>query len=128
MKGALPAKAVELGRISDRLSFLHIEHARVDRDLNAVTIWQSEGVASIPAAVLAALLLGPGATITHAAVSLLAGSGCSVAWVGEEGVRLYAGTAAVSTSGGEARSCALTAVNPLAQHYPHAATAANRRA
>ena len=98
MKGALPAKAVELGRISDRLSFLHIEHARVDRDLNAVTIWQSEGVASIPAAVLAALLLGPGATITHAAVSLLAGSGCSVAWVGEEGVRLYAGTAAVSTS------------------------------
>jgi CRISPR-associated protein Cas1 len=98
MKGALPAKATELGRISDRLSFLYVEHARVDRDLNAVTIWQAEGVASIPAAVLAALLLGPGSTITHAAVSLLAGSGCSVAWVGEEGVRLYAGTLAASTS------------------------------
>jgi len=98
MKGALPATATELGRISDRLSFLHVEHARVDRDLNAVTIWQAEGVASIPAAVLAALLLGPGSTITHAAVSLLAGSGCTVAWVGEEGVRLYAGAMATSTS------------------------------
>jgi CRISP-associated protein Cas1 len=98
MKGALPAKATELSRVSDRLSFLHVEHARIDRDLNAVTIWQAEGVASIPAAVLAALLLGPGVTITHAAVSLLAGSGCTVAWVGEEGVRLYAGTTAAAAS------------------------------
>ena len=100
MKGALPATATELGRISDRLSFLYVEHAKIDRDANAVTIWQADGVASIPAAMLAALLLGPGTRLTHAAVALLAGSGCTVAWTGEEGVRLYAGAVAASTSSG----------------------------
>ena len=96
MKGGPPALPTELSRFGDRLSFLYVEHARVDRDASAVTIWQENGVAHAPAAVLAALLLGPGTRITHAAVSLLAASGCSVAWTGEEGVRLYAG--AVSTA------------------------------
>ncbi|MGH3402011.1 MAG: type I-E CRISPR-associated endonuclease Cas1e [Streptosporangiaceae bacterium] len=96
----MPATATELGRVSDRLSFLHVEHTVVDRDANAVTFWQQDGVASVPAAMLAALLLGPGSKITHAAVSLLAGSGCSVLWTGEEGVRLYAGAVAASTTSG----------------------------
>lgn len=100
MKGALPATATELGRVSDRLSFLYVEHAKVDRDANAVTLWQAEGVAHVPASILAALLLGPGTRITHAAVALLAGSGCSVLWTGEEGVRLYAGAVAASTASG----------------------------
>lgn len=99
VKGPLPASAIEVGRLSDRLSFLYIEHAIVDRDSNAVTIWRADGIASVPAAMLAALLLGPGTRISQAAVALLAGSGCSIAWTGEEGVRLYAGavTAAVSS-------------------------------
>ena len=100
MKGALPASATELGRLSDRLSFLYVEHAIVDRDSNAVTIWRADGIASVPAAMLAALLLGPGTRITQAAVSLLAGSGCSIAWTGEEGVRLYAGAVTAATSAG----------------------------
>lgn len=83
MRGTLPASATELGRFSDRLSFLYVEHAVVDRDAGAVTFWQEDGVASIPAAMLAALL---------------AGSGCSVAWTGENGVRLYAGATTAATS------------------------------
>jgi hypothetical protein len=39
VKGALPATAVEIGRLSDRLSFLYVERAIVDRESNAVTIW-----------------------------------------------------------------------------------------
>jgi CRISPR-associated protein Cas1 len=35
-------------------------------------------------------MLGPGTSITHAAVRVLAESGCLVVWTGEEGVRLYA--------------------------------------
>jgi CRISPR-associated protein Cas1 len=100
MRGALPASATELGRLSDRLSFLYVEHAIVDRESNAVTVWRADGITSVPAAMLACLLLGPGTRITQAAVSLLAGSGCSVAWTGEEGVRLYAGAVAASTSSG----------------------------
>ncbi len=98
MKGAEPAKPVELARTSDRLTFLYVEHARIDRDLNAVTVQQISGTAHIPVATLAALLLGPGTRITHSAVTLLAGDGCSTLWVGEEGVRLYAGAVSVSTS------------------------------
>jgi CRISPR-associated protein Cas1 len=98
--GALPASATELGRLSDRLSFLYVEHAIVDRESNAVTIWRADGIANVPAAMLACLLLGPGTRVTQAAVSLLAGSGCSVAWTGEEGVRMYAGAVTASTSSG----------------------------
>lgn len=96
--GALPATATELGRISDRLSFIYIEHAKIDREANAVTFWQAEGVVHVPAATLAALLLGPGTRITQAAVALLASSGCSVLWTGEAGVRLYAGAITASTT------------------------------
>ena len=98
MKGTLPVSATELGRLSDRLSFLYVERAAVDRDAGAVTFWQQDGVASVPAAMLAVLLLGPGTKITHAAVALLAASGCSVAWTGENGVRMYAGATTAATS------------------------------
>jgi CRISP-associated protein Cas1 len=100
VKGALPATAVELGRLSDRLSFVYVERAIVDRESNAVTIWRADGITSVPAAMLAALLLGPGTRITQAAVALLAGSGCSIAWTGEEGVRLYAGAVTAATASG----------------------------
>ena len=98
--GALPATATELGRLGDRLSFVYVEHAKIDREANAVTFWQAEGVVHVPAAMLAAVLLGPGTRITHAAVALLAGSGCSVLWTGENGVRLYAGAVTAATTSG----------------------------
>lgn len=80
----------ELGRFQDRSSFLSVEHCRVDRDNNAVTLIDENGVVHVPAAMLAALLLGPGTRITQAAVTLLADCGTSVLWVGQQGVRLYA--------------------------------------
>jgi len=44
----------------------------------------------IPAAALGALLLGPGTQISQQAIVLLAESGATAVWVGEEGVRYYA--------------------------------------
>lgn len=98
MKGATPAKPVELGRIGDRFSFLYVEHTPVDRDANAVTFLHGDGIVHVPAAQLAALLLGPGTRPTHAALSLLAANGCSILVTGEKGVRLYAGMVATATS------------------------------
>lgn len=44
----------------------------------------------LPCAGLALLMLGPGVSITHSAISVLADHGCLVAWCGEEGTRFYA--------------------------------------
>ena len=79
-----------MGRVEDRLSFVYVERCTVHRDANAITTTDQEGVTHIPAAGLGCLLMGPGARITHAAMSLLGDCGASVVWVGENGVRYYA--------------------------------------
>jgi CRISPR-associated protein Cas1 len=80
----------ELARIEDRVSFLYLERCVINRDSNAITAIDERGTVHIPAASVGALLLGPGTTITHQAVSLLADSGTTAVWVGERGVRYYA--------------------------------------
>lgn len=80
----------ELPRFSDKLSYLYVEHAVVDRHEKAVAVHRADGSVSVPAAALAVLLMGPGTTITHAAVQTLADNNCQVLWCGEHGVRFYA--------------------------------------
>ncbi len=72
------------------MTFLYAEHCVVHRDANAVTIRDARGVAHVPAAALSVLLLGPGSTVSHQAMVLLAESGATTVWVGEKGVRYYA--------------------------------------
>ena len=36
------------------------------------------------------IMLGPGTTVTHAAIKALAGNSCLLAWTGQDGVKLYA--------------------------------------
>lgn len=80
----------DIGRVEDRLSTLYVSRARIDRDGNGLVLDRDTGSVHLPVAMTAAVLLGPGVSITHAAVVLLADSGTSVAWVGEQGVRMYA--------------------------------------
>jgi CRISPR-associated protein Cas1 len=80
----------DLHRVSDRLSTVYVERCPVDRDQNAVVLINRERTVRVPAAMVAALLLGPGTRVTHAAVRLLADSGTAVCWVGEHGIRMYA--------------------------------------
>ncbi len=80
----------ELPRFADKLSYLYVEHAVVDRHEKAIAIHRADGSTAVPAASLAVLLLGPGTTITHAAVHTLADNNCQVLWCGEHGVRFYA--------------------------------------
>lgn len=76
--------------MGDRISFLYVERATVNRDGNALTITDQRGVAHVPATQLAVLLLGPGTRITYAAMALIGDAGTSTVWVGERGVRYYA--------------------------------------
>jgi CRISPR-associated protein Cas1 len=88
--GVPPAQLAELVRAQDRVSFLYLERCVIHRDSNAITAADDKGVVHIPAATLGVLLLGPGTTITHQAMMLLADSGSTAVWVGEHGVRYYA--------------------------------------
>ncbi|HEY5857202.1 MAG TPA: type I-E CRISPR-associated endonuclease Cas1e [Aldersonia sp.] len=88
--GTRPSEIHDLARAEDRLSFLYLERCTVHRDANAITATDERGVVHIPAAALGALLLGPGTRITHQAMMLLADSGSTAVWVGEQGVRYYA--------------------------------------
>ena len=79
----------ELPKIRDRFSYLYVDRCRIDREAKAIAIHDVMGVTPVPCAGLALLMLGPGATITHAAVLTLADNGCLLVWCGEHGVRFY---------------------------------------
>jgi CRISP-associated protein Cas1 len=78
-----------LPKMRDSLSYLYVEHRRVDREEHAIGLWDANGLTAVPCANLTLLMLGPGTRITHAAITTLADNGCMVAWTGEEGVRFY---------------------------------------
>ena len=80
------------------MTFLYLEHAVISRDASAITATDERGTVHVPAAVLGALLLGPGTNVTHQAMVLLAESGSTVVWVGEMGVRYYAHGRSLSRS------------------------------
>lgn len=79
-----------LPRLEDSLTFLYVEKVRIEQDAQAILLLDAKGRVAVPVAALSVLMLGPGATITHAAVLTLADNGCSVVWSGERGVRFYA--------------------------------------
>ncbi|OLR56648.1 subtype I-E CRISPR-associated endonuclease Cas1 [Hornefia porci] len=83
-------KLPQLPRASDRVTFIYVEHARINRNDGAVTVAENRGIVRIPAAMIGILLLGPGTDISHRAMELLGDTGTSVAWVGEHGIRQYA--------------------------------------
>jgi len=79
-----------LPKFRDGLSYLYVEHCRIDQESKSIAIHDAAGRVPVPCANLAVLMLGPGVSITHAAVSVLADHGCLIAWCGEGGVRFYA--------------------------------------
>ena len=88
--GAKKTELSELPRISDRVSFIYVEHAKINRIDSAITVSDYRGVVNIPVSLIGVLLLGPGTDISHRAMEILGDVGTSVIWVGERGVRHYA--------------------------------------
>jgi len=80
----------DLPRFSDRWSHLYLEHGKLDCTASALVFRDADGETPVPIDQLALLKLGPGTSVTHAAMRILADNACMVAWVGEQGVRLYA--------------------------------------
>lgn len=79
-----------LPKVRDSQSYLYVEHKQIDQEDKAIALHDKAGKTPVPCSNLTALLLGPGTSITHAAVKTLADNGCLVLWTGESGVRFYA--------------------------------------
>lgn len=88
--GAKKTDLKELPKISDRVSFIYVERAKINRQDSAITVSDYRGIVHIPIAMLGLLMLGPGTDISHRAVELIGDTGTSLVWVGERGVRYYA--------------------------------------
>lgn len=91
MNGIEPVNRVELPRVTDRISFFYTDNCRLEKDDGAIRVITSEGSVDVPAADIMVLMLGPGTTVTHRMIQIAAEAGMCIVWVGEEGVRFYAG-------------------------------------
>lgn len=80
-----------LPQVADRMTFLYLEHCKLNREDSAIVVRDEKGSVFIPAAAISVLLLGPGTDVTHRAMELIGDSGVCTIWVGEQGVRYYAG-------------------------------------
>jgi len=75
----------------DRWTPIYLEHGRLEVDDSSVKwIGADQVVFRVPVATISAILLGPGTTVTHAAIKACADSNAFICWVGEESLRFYA--------------------------------------
>ena len=80
-----------LASAKDRWTPLYLEHGRLEVDDSSVKwIGADRLLCRIPVATVSALLLGPGTTITHAAIKACAESNTPICWTGEDCLRFYA--------------------------------------
>lgn len=86
----MPGDLHRLPKVRDSLTFLYLEKCIVEQDSIAIVAIQGEVRTPIPVAALTVLMLGPGVSITHAAIKTIADCGCSIVWCGEECARFYA--------------------------------------
>jgi len=80
-----------LPKIKDRYPFIYLERGRLEIDDSSVKWIDSEGnLIRLPVATLNTILLGPGTSVTHEAIKVMAAANCSVSWVGEDSMLFYA--------------------------------------
>ena len=86
----MPQDLQRLPKLRDSLSFLYIEHAIIEQDNLSIRAIRADGTVPIPIAAMTVLMLGPGVSITHAAIKAICDNGCTVVWCGENASRFYA--------------------------------------
>lgn len=99
--------------IHRRLQFIFIEHAKIDRTQSSLTFITQQGKIEFPSNQIVAIFMGPGTSITHAAVSLCADMGVLLLWVGDGGVRYYAAGKPIATKNTIGLKQAQLVANPI---------------
>lgn len=87
----IKATLADLPKIRDRYPFIYLEHGRMEIDDSSVKwISADREVFRLPAALISTILLGPGTSVTHEAIKVLATINTTVCWVGEDSLNFYA--------------------------------------
>ncbi len=80
-----------LPQVKDKYPFIYLERGRLEIDDSSIKWIDCDcNVVRLPIATINCLLLGPGTTVTHEAIKVMAASNCSVCWVGEDSLLFYA--------------------------------------
>ena len=80
-----------LAPAKDRWTPVYLEHGRLEVDDSSVKWIGADGLlCRLPIATVSSLILGPGTTVTHAAMKACAESNTPVCWTGEDSLRFYA--------------------------------------
>lgn len=85
----MPKDLHELPKLRDSLSYFYIEHAIIEQENSAIVIIRKEERIPVPVASLTVLLIGPGTSVTHAAIKAICDNGCMAVWCGENAMRYY---------------------------------------
>jgi CRISPR-associated protein Cas1 len=97
----------------ERWTPIYLEHGRLEVDDSSVKwIGADRTIFRLPVASLSVLMLGPGTTVTHAAMKACSESNTPVCWVGEEGMYFYAFGLAPTHDNERARKQAELACSP----------------
>lgn len=81
--------AQELPTIDDRYAFIYVDRCHINVDGGSLFLTRGEGSFKIPSAILAALIIGPGSSITSAAMKLLNQSSVPIIGSDENEGRMY---------------------------------------
>lgn len=80
-----------LPQVKDKYPFIYLERGRLEIDDSSVKWIDADcNIVRLPIATINTILLGPGTSITHESIKVLAAANCSVCWVGEDSLLFYA--------------------------------------
>lgn len=116
--------------LRDRYPFLYLEYGKLEIDDSSIKWLSADGKhIRLPSATISTLLLGPGTSVTHAAMKILASLNVTVCWVGEDSLLFYAvGTTPTANTYNLKKQLALAtnsekslivARKMFAQRFPH---------
>lgn len=69
--GMIRPEIQALPKVTDRMTFLYLEHCKINRQDSAITVFDEKGVVHIPSGMISVLLLGPGTEVTHSSRLIL---------------------------------------------------------
>ncbi len=79
-----------LPRLKDSISYVYLEHSIIEQEDSSIVAIQKDGRIPVPISSVTCLMLGPGTSITHAAIKAAAENGCTIVWCGVNGLQFYA--------------------------------------